>query len=133
MSTPAPAPAPTRAPLPMSKNHPRHFRLQEEDAQPELGQEDIVLGPFKVKSEHEVDALRREIGLDRDSIKRGDAGHNAKLWLSKQGKRRQLEKRQNAAEQECFVGNNQLSCYPTAGLRVNQGTWSRVSLSRRVQ
>jgi hypothetical protein len=36
-------------------------------------------------------------------------------------------KRQTAEEQRCFVGNDQLSCFPTADTRVTQGTWSRVS------
>lgn len=96
-------------------------------------EEDILLGPFTARKAKDVDALRREIGLDKDSVERGRAADNAKAWLSKQrreNKKRtvsdRLSKRQTEKEQECFVGNNKLSCYPTTGLQVKQGTWSRV-------
>ncbi|KAK0563873.1 hypothetical protein OC844_001999 [Tilletia horrida] len=36
-----------------------------------------------------------------------------------------LERRQTAAEEKCYVGNAQLSCYPTSGLQIPQGTWSK--------
>lgn len=36
-------------------------------------------------------------------------------------------KRQTQAEQTCFVGNDQLSCYPNSGTEVVQDRWSKVS------
>lgn len=36
-----------------------------------------------------------------------------------------LSKRQTAAQERCFVGNDQLSCYPTANTTVLQNAWSR--------
>jgi hypothetical protein len=38
-----------------------------------------------------------------------------------------LEERQTQAENTCFVGNEVLSCYPTADTTVTQGRWSKVS------
>ncbi|PWN50857.1 hypothetical protein IE53DRAFT_379414 [Violaceomyces palustris] len=38
---------------------------------------------------------------------------------------RALASRQTAAEEQCFVGNEQLSCYPTEGSQIVQDTWSR--------
>lgn len=40
-----------------------------------------------------------------------------------------LEERQTQAEDTCFVGNDVLSCYPTANTSVTQGRWSKVSSS----
>jgi hypothetical protein len=96
---------------------------------------DVVLGPFEARNDYDVEALRKEIMLHGDSSSKGVGASNAKAWL----KRRQqqdvtfpgsshLGERQTAAEQECYVGNDQLSCYPTSGLEVDQGTWSKVSL-----
>jgi len=36
-----------------------------------------------------------------------------------------LEERQTQAENTCFVGNEVLSCYPTADTTVTQGRWSK--------
>lgn len=35
------------------------------------------------------------------------------------------QRRQTAAEEACYVGNQDLSCYPTAGTSIAQNTWSR--------
>jgi hypothetical protein len=100
------------------------------------GYDDIILGPFEARNDREVELLRKEIGLDADNIEGGRAVERAGNWLKRQQRQdptlqnqKERKKRQTAEEQQCFVGNDQLSCYPTSGLRVNQGTWSRVSQS----
>ncbi|UZJ56739.1 hypothetical protein CBS101457_006059 [Exobasidium rhododendri] len=139
MAKQRPSPAPTAAPL-YGRNHGDvKIRLRGEDIKERLEQggglvtgDDFVLGPFEARNEGDVEALRREMGLSRDSTSGVDAALNAKAWLSRQRqqragivKKRDFGKRQTTAEQDCFVGNDQLSCYPTSGLQVDQGTWDR--------
>lgn len=125
------SPAPTPAPLAARNHQGKRIKLQQDKVErAAFGKNDILLGPFEASEEEEVDVLRREIGLDTNSIKRGYAAENAKAWLLKQQKRqspKKMERRQTTAEQRCFVGNSQLSCYPTAGVQIDQGTWSKVS------
>lgn len=134
-----PSPAPTVAPLARGeasgvglKVKVRGEQLAERLVGRGLG-DTIVLGPFEARGEQDVDALRKEIGLDTVNVKGGNAAQNAKHWLASQqqaglpGDRMTVKKRQTAEEEECFVGNDQLSCYPPSGQQVKQGTWSKVS------
>lgn len=125
------SPDPTPAPLVARSHQPKRIKLQQDEVKRAIFEErDILLGPFEARAEGDLEALCREIGLDSDSIKRGLAVDNAKAWLARherEGGPKKMTKRQTTAEQRCFVGNSQLSCYPTAGMQVDQGTWSKVS------
>ncbi|PWN89221.1 hypothetical protein FA10DRAFT_138582 [Acaromyces ingoldii] len=111
--------------------------------------EDIVLGPFYARSQEDVERMRRQVGIDRRALQDGEAVGNAKRYMQEEDaaarnlllerdwyraraaehevqEHRLLTKRQTEAEQQCFVGNEKLSCYPTANTRVDQGTWSKL-------
>lgn len=95
------------------------------------GHREIILGPFFAKDEEDVQILQRHMGLDRQSVLQGKALSNARAWLQRRKileEESDLYSRQTEAEQECFVGNDQLSCYPTSGTKFIQGQWGRVSL-----
>jgi hypothetical protein len=143
------SPAPTAAPVvvPRDAKTPvmAKLRIREDEVKARLkkrggmmSSNDIVLGPFRGRSKEEVEALKREIGLDLNNIKRSDAAFNAQQWLKREGQQEGsilerslgIQKRQTADEQSCFVGNGKLSCYPTTGLHVEQGTWSKVSVQK---
>ncbi|KAN0064332.1 hypothetical protein ACQY0O_002527 [Thecaphora frezii] len=42
-----------------------------------------------------------------------------------ESRRVDLERRQTTAQEQCFVGNEDLSCYPTAGTQIVQNHWAR--------
>lgn len=103
------------------------------------GDDSILLGPFMVRNKADIEHLRHEIGLRPNDFRRREAAHNARMWLERQqdgaGEDRSggmeeaiapLLRRQTREEQRCFVGNEQLSCYPTSGTRITQGEWGKV-------
>ena len=134
-----PSPAPTVAPLARGEANGAGLKVRVREEQ--LGErlvgrglgDTIVLGPFEARGEQDVDALRKEIGVDTVNVKEGSAAPNARRWLASQqqaglpGGKMTVKKRQTTEEEECFVGNDQLSCYPPSGQQVKEGTWSKVS------
>ncbi|KAK0550911.1 hypothetical protein OC846_003481 [Tilletia horrida] len=115
---------------------------------PSSSQEQIV-GPFWARSQDDVrrakldwDAeqarkrkARPAAGLSSNKVRRQqqqqqqsgslDALHNQDLVARSRQDDELLEERQTADEERCYVGNAQLSCYPTSNLQVAQGTWSK--------
>ena len=96
---------------------------------------DRSMGLSNIQNLEKRSTIPDEPGLEaRDSTSAEDV---AKWELSRRDVYRQIElekridaeieKRQTAEQERCYVGNDQLSCYPTAGTDLVQGQWSRVS------
>lgn len=115
--------------------------LNRRAAEPDASEERI-LGPFMARSEEDVLAVKRALILEqrsaagwiqrrRDIEPRQDELLPGPVKIDEQDEPQQsaeemLFRRQTDAENTCYVGNEFLSCYPTSGIQVVQGTWSKV-------
>ncbi len=79
----------------------------------------VPLGPVYRRSIVEDQApAEQEWAVDQ----RIDTGRRSDVpWMD-------IETRQTQAQETCYVGNEILSCYPTANTQVAQGTYSKVSI-----
>ncbi|SJX64789.1 uncharacterized protein SRS1_15212 [Sporisorium reilianum f. sp. reilianum] len=119
---PAPAPAPTAPPTRRNQHEPDHILIRADDFDQRLRQHgaqaaerERILGPFWARDMDQVMQIKRDV------VQRG-LGANPQSDASEHSKR---QRRQTAAEETCFVGNEDLSCYPTAGTTIVQNNWSR--------
>lgn len=94
-------------------------RLLEQESSAD-GKEE-VLGPFWARDMDQVMEIKREV-LQRRAKRRLDWQPRAK---SRPTEQRAIQRRQTPAEETCYVGNQDLSCYPTSNTTIVQNTWSR--------
>ncbi|KAJ8606854.1 hypothetical protein MRB53_040664 [Persea americana] len=119
-------PAPTAAPF--IARHQIQMQLQDEKWQTPDGTSNdaIAIGPFHPNSNEEIAELRKELGAGGQDLFNGRTLASSRSRLRKEEKGKMVMfKRQTSAEQACFVGNNRLSCYPSDGMRFEQGTWGK--------
>ncbi|KAJ1025117.1 hypothetical protein NDA16_002623 [Ustilago loliicola] len=125
---PAPAPAPTTPPTRRNPHEPEHRvvpadefnrRLLENEESAEKREE--ILGPFWARDMDQVVQIKCDVLRRR--AKRQLADEPKVQPRSAQQSR--IQRRQTAAEETCFVGNEDLSCYPNAGTTIAQNTWSK--------
>lgn len=127
---PAAAPAPTVPPTRRSQHEPEHVRIPAHDFDRRVSQHgadavqansEHILGPFWARDIHQVMAIKRDV-LHNPTYQPNEWLPRAEPGSSLPNS---IQRRQTEAEQRCYVGNDELSCYPTAGTTVVQNTWSR--------
>ncbi|PWZ00377.1 hypothetical protein BCV70DRAFT_188615 [Testicularia cyperi] len=146
--SPAPSPAvaagpmPTQPPMRRSVDEPHHLRIRADDFERRLqahqqDQQPVVqiLGPFWARDAEDVVEIKRQLTRNRQPRRLSDRdalAHNLEVkdepWARRQEQAYQqlrLGRRQSAAQEECFVGNEDLSCYPVDGTTISQNSWSR--------
>lgn len=147
--TTAPSQWPT--PLPQDPLEPRYYRVPMEDlksawhedydestkpASPssssmrKLSSSGIdLLGPYEAQTPQNARRLRKMIVMERrrtgkrveeviaDVMGREEEANAAAEF--------EMRRRQTAQQQECYTGNENLSCYPTSSTNVTQGEWGK--------
>lgn len=125
---PAAAPVPTPPPTRRSQHEPEHLQLRADDFdqriqhhQADAAKREQILGPFWARDMDEVMLIKRDV-LKQNSSPNSEWMPRGQSSSSKQG---DIQRRQTEAEQRCYVGNDELSCYPTANTTIVQNDWSR--------
>ncbi|KAJ1022393.1 hypothetical protein NDA13_005301 [Ustilago tritici] len=118
---PAPAPAPTTPPTRRGPHEPEHrlvpadeFNKRLSENQERAQKREEILGPFWARDMDQV------LQIKRDVLRR-----RSKRQLVDQPEQSPIQRRQTAGEERCYVGNEDLSCYPDAGTTIAQNTWSK--------
>lgn len=125
---PAPAPAPTAPPTRRSQHEPEHLLVPADEFdkrllqhEPGAAQREHILGPFWARDMDQVMEIKRHV-LERRANRNLEWMPRAQSRSSEQAPK---QRRQTPAEETCYVGNQDLSCYPTAGTTIVQNNWSR--------
>ncbi|CAO1628835.1 unnamed protein product [Parajaminaea phylloscopi] len=90
-----------------------------------------IVGPFQALSPSALkgiqDRVSQEVGRRKGRFALRDIVEEA-MQTVEQGE--VLAERQTAAQNECYTGNENLSCYPTSNTTVVQGSWGRFVWNR---
>lgn len=149
--------APQATAVPRDPLEPHYFRLPAasvnarrdsttplQDRTDEAAPRDVeFVGPFVARTEDSARRVRRQVVEARkrgvrvqDAVEDALRGQEEVVSPAEMEERQgwadedsspSMEERQTSAEEECYTGNQNLSCYPTNTTTVAQGTWSKVS------
>ncbi|EST09290.2 hypothetical protein PSEUBRA_000878 [Kalmanozyma brasiliensis GHG001] len=115
----APASAPTPPPTRRRQHEPEHIQVRAEDFdkralqhQADAAKREQILGPYWARDMDEV------MDIKRDLLRTKSDPSNDQEQI-------RLQRRQTAAQERCYVGNDELSCFPTANTTIVQNSWSR--------